>query len=279
MKTSSLLILFILFLPATIKAQYSRVSFQVVDKFTEIDTARYIVTYSSEVIVDTIEAGKKTDELCLEIGKRISKIYSLPTYKADSVSTDLMRKSIDNIVNSPGTTPQVIYKNYPDGKVTVINRSITNLFKYEEDYPIAFKWKLLPEKKVILNYTCQRAETAFRGRTYTAWFTPEIPLKEGRVKFGGLPGLILELSDSQNHYNYMCIGIEKPKTTTPIVYWSWKCTNTSREKYLDLSKKMHEKPLTYQRATGTGGMNFISPDGKITSAPDKPYPYNPMERE
>ena len=29
----------------------------------------------------------------------------------------------------------------------------------------------------------------------TAWFTPEIPVSTGPAMYGGLPGLILEISD------------------------------------------------------------------------------------
>lgn len=46
------------------------------------------------------------------------------------------------------------------------------------------------------------AKTNFRGRIWTAFFTPEIPIKEGPWKLCGLPGIILKASDSKNHYSY-----------------------------------------------------------------------------
>lgn len=271
--------LLLMLLSTTIKAQYLSTIFESIDKFEVLDTAHYVITYDYKVIIDTVRKEKRSDQLRLEVGNNISKIYSLSAYKNDSLSTDLMNKGIDdNFVFSRGI-PEIIYKNYPSNKTTVINRTITHLFKYEEIFPLIFQWKLLPEKKKVLDYNCQKAESTFRGRTYTAWFTPEIPLKEGPYKFGGLPGLILELSDSQNYFNYTCVGIEKPKIATPIVYWTWKCNDITREKFLDLSKKMHKTPLTYQRTAKTGGMNFVSPDGNVTPAPDRPSPYNPIERE
>lgn len=280
MKTKTFIILFILSLSTTVKAQYSHLMFEVVDKYVEIDTARYVITYTLDAILDTVKAEKETAELRLEVGSHLTKAYNLHTYKADSISTDLMRKNIDNIVGSPvAPIPDVLYKNYPSNKLTVMSRTVVGVFRYEEDYPVVLEWKLLPEKKKILDYTCQKAETVFRGRTYTAWFAPEIPLKEGPGKFGGLPGLILQLNDSQNHFNYTCIGIEKPKTIVPITYWPWKYKDMSRKKYLETMAKMYKTPLTYKRAAKKGGMVFIDTKGKITQAPDRAEPYNPMERE
>ncbi len=34
-------------------------------------------------------------------------------------------------------------------------------------------------------------------QTVTAWYTPQIPLGNGPSRYGGLPGLILEISDGQ----------------------------------------------------------------------------------
>ena len=196
MKTKLFLIFFLYSLSTTVKSQYGGVQFQIVDRYMEIDTARYVITYTFDAVIDTTKAEKKTDELRLEVGRHLSKTYSLRAYRADSISTDLMRKNIDNIVFTPAEPlPDVIYKNYPSGKLTFISRTVGGVLRYEENYPIARKWKLLPEKKKLLNYTCQKAEMVFRGRTYTAWFTPEIPLNEGPGKFGGLPGLILQLNN------------------------------------------------------------------------------------
>lgn len=48
----------------------------------------------------------------------------------------------------------------------------------EEDNS-TFQWTMIDSTKTICNYTCQLATTDFRGRTYKAWFTPEIPISAG----------------------------------------------------------------------------------------------------
>jgi len=57
------------------------------------------------------------------------------------------------------------------------------------------EWSLGKEQKKILGYKCQSATGTYRGRNYTAWFTPQLSYKNGPWKFGGLPGLILEIYD------------------------------------------------------------------------------------
>jgi GLPGLI family protein len=60
------------------------------------------------------------------------------------------------------------------------------------------EWELFDETKKINNFLCQKASCNFRGRTFIAWFTNDIPVSLGPWKLNGLPGLILEAYDSKN---------------------------------------------------------------------------------
>jgi|SRR5690554_903167 len=64
----------------------------------------------------------------------------------------------------------------------------------ESLYP--FNWEITNETKEIADYTCTKATTKFRGRNYEVWFTEQIPTNAGPWKIHGLPGLILELYDT-----------------------------------------------------------------------------------
>ncbi|MHB0753633.1 GLPGLI family protein [Polaribacter sp. M15] len=61
-----------------------------------------------------------------------------------------------------------------------------------------WKWNLLTATKKIGKFNCQKATTTFRGSLFTAWFAIDIPVPFGPWKAKDLPGLILELSDSNN---------------------------------------------------------------------------------
>lgn len=69
-----------------------------------------------------------------------------------------------------------------------------------KDHWLVIKWNIFEEFKEILNYKVQKAEGIFRGRTYTVWFTEQLPYPYGPWKLFGLPGVILEYSDGDKNY-------------------------------------------------------------------------------
>ncbi len=82
--------------------------------------------------------------------------------------------------------------------------------KYVENKEI-LNWTIKNDTKIINNILCQKAVTDLGGRIYTAWFSKEIPLTEGPYKFKNLPGLVFEISDSKNFFNFKLIEIKKEK--------------------------------------------------------------------
>lgn len=76
---------------------------------------------------------------------------------------------------------------------------------------VVINWKLINEKKLIDGIECYKATTYFRGRHWEAWYAPSIPYSAGPMKFHGLPGLIIEISDETKRYNFAAIKIEHIK--------------------------------------------------------------------
>lgn len=103
--------------------------------------------------------------------------------------------------------------------------------EFIKDEQTVINWKLLVDAKKILNYNCNKAQCIFRGRTYTVWYTMEIPSKIGPWKLSGLPGLILEAIDSKNLYNYYARKVMQNYTLkTP-------------DKFNEFTKKMEKNPI------------------------------------
>lgn len=70
-----------------------------------------------------------------------------------------------------------------------------------------FKWELLSDTMNILGQRCLAAKTDFRGRTYIAYYSPQYITNEGPWKFGGLPGLILDVKSTDNYIEYRAVKI------------------------------------------------------------------------
>lgn len=71
------------------------------------------------------------------------------------------------------------------------------------------KWKISQdEAKEIGGFACEKAVATFRGRTYEAWFSPDVPVSSGPFKFFGLPGLILEIKSTDNVVKFLFHSLE-----------------------------------------------------------------------
>ncbi len=82
--------------------------------------------------------------------------------------------------------------------------------KLYEDTLHPMRWSLSDEVRQIDSLECKKADAWFRGRHYTAWYEPDIPIPNGPWKMGGLPGLIIELRESTGdmHFLLQTIRIE-----------------------------------------------------------------------
>ncbi|HJE39010.1 MAG TPA: GLPGLI family protein [Candidatus Amulumruptor caecigallinarius] len=99
-----------------------------------------------------------------------------------------------------------VYKNIPEGKVTERCYFDMERWQYSEDWEKP-EWEIGDSIKIVLGYECIEASANYRGRTWTAWFAPELPVQEGPWKLCGLPGLILEAHDANSDYIFEATGL------------------------------------------------------------------------
>ncbi|MFA5555111.1 MAG: GLPGLI family protein [Phycisphaerae bacterium] len=171
---------------------------------------------------DTLENKTSDDLLILLIGENMSKCYSYYSAEVDSISAlpnwfEVMKKHLDyafskkeiNTNDYPHKRMKAyVYKNYPQGKMTVTDGLTLQYYEYEDELN-AQQWEIRDSIKTILNYSCQMAVCDFRGREWTAWFTTDIPVSDGPWKLSGLPGLIMEAYDKGSQYVFTIVGLQK----------------------------------------------------------------------
>lgn len=217
-----------------------------------LDTAYLKCQYKFSYLKDTLEHLKGEDDLLiLQIGRKSSKCYSYYTELCDSLERTagghevwkaMFAKALEGLrqnkdrdlfhrnVLSRRTTAR-IYKNYPQGEMTITESIVTDYFIIKEKLEPQ-RWIMEDSAKVILGYNCQKAVCDFRGRHYTAWFAPDIPDDNGPWKFFGLPGLIMEVYDQKRQYEYLIIGLQKVQND-PIVFDE----PTNGMKYKEITRK------------------------------------------
>jgi len=78
-----------------------------------------------------------------------------------------------------------------------------------EDAMPSIDWKISSDTQTFGGLHCQKATGYFKGRTYTAWFCPDLPLHVGPWKLNGLPGVIIEAYDAKKDVQFMFDGVEK----------------------------------------------------------------------
>jgi len=98
----------------------------------------------------------------------------------------------------------------------------------------------------VLGYTCSKAICDFEGRSYSAWFTQDIPINDGPYKFFGLPGMILKIEDSEN-FSFVANRIRKMENAEIVIDDKSKYQKCTKEEYKRLKKRMQENFTVFYR--------------------------------
>ena len=203
---------------------------QAVAREPVLDRAYMKCLYRYVYLNDTLTGKTKDDLLILQIGKSISKCFSHYSNQVDSLSAlpngdMIIGKMINDAMNNGefmrGKYPHkrlktYIYKNYPEGCMTVTDGLILQDYRYVDSLHTQM-WTMGDSTREVLGYMCQQATADFRGRRWTAWFATDIPISDGPWKLGGLPGLILEAYDEGQQHVFTAVGLERVKDE-PIIF-------------------------------------------------------------
>ena len=252
----------------------------------KLEPAIIEVLYKRIKVTDTllVDTDFKTDYLTLMAGKNSSAFYQANLKTHDSISVRNFEYAIatfkdkETLKQTSSYEDEVLFKNFPKGKVTNHTRHSLISWIYEEEWekPV---WEITDSTSTIGGYECMLAVSDYRGRRWYAWFTPEIAISEGPWKLCGLPGLILEARDEKNHYQYSAMTI-KLNPNRDVEYFNyadrWK---TDRITSLKAHRKhLQENVKNMILAAGTYGIDpkKIKPDKEDKS---KPQPHKNYDFE
>lgn len=216
------------------------------------DTVEYVVMYELTFREDTAHLDcYRTENHMLSIGKKrdVSSFRGYGTYRhnmelkkaGDSGLTEELIKTgrIGKVFSDvPSSAIRCsIFKNMTSKNITTIDHIyMQGMYEYEESFN-AFNWQITAETDTINNYVCQKAICDFGGRTWEAWFTSELPFSDGPYKFCNLPGLILNVADTENHYSWKFLSIVRPSELMMVYEVINDRIQTTKEGFFKLQKR------------------------------------------
>ncbi len=230
----------------------------------------------------------RNDVMILEIGKKFSKFHSYYRYLRDSTIKAQLEYQRQNAqsgisvdmrgVTNNGSSRVVFRNNKSSSYIVTSNLGLSN-YMYV-DSVVDMKWRISQDTATINGYLCMKAETRFRGRNYIAWFTNQIPVSCGPYKFGGLPGLIINVKEINGNFEYKLLTLETVNPKTQIDFEKGKFESVSRQEFQKLVLIMINDPEAFLSAQGMQ-IHTKSIDGNTNPILPKPPKsnYNPMELE
>ncbi|MBL1222129.1 GLPGLI family protein [Chryseobacterium sp. L7] len=169
----------------------------------------YRFVYEYKMIPDTTRKDSLViNYMNLDSDGKKSFFYNSTKYEADSTYNS--SKDFGAILKTERYDHNLIYvveKDYSLQEIKFYTKfASAGLVMIDSEIP---KWKLEKEFEKINNMNCQKASLKnYKGRDWEAWFTA-YPLSDGPYKFYGLPGLIIQLSDSKKEHIFNLIKTKK----------------------------------------------------------------------
>lgn len=200
---------------------------------------------------DDDNSQTENGEYILQIGKRYAVYMTYSSYRSDSVFIRQKNYKIEAMealriigkYRRPSLGLNTIVRDNQEGKQIISALFVNKNYGYTEPSK-QVQWQLRKGSKQILGYICKEARCSYGGRTWTAWYAPDIAVTEGPWKLCGLPGLVLEAEDESGKLRFQAITVRKGKeqvyrrkTDEPQIL--------SRAKYLKLYRDFRENPDKY----------------------------------
>lgn len=179
------------------------------------DTAQILVHYKFTHVRDTNNrANAYTEDVVLFVGKAAGSYKSYDR----QLQNELFRKQLqEQLANSQGnfrldrriTGSGTEYYQFIKYRKLVRKEVIgNNLYILNEVLPV-INWHISGNKANFGELHCQKATCHFKGRDYTAWFCPDLPVPVGPWKLNGLPGVIIEAYDAKKEVVFKFDRVEK----------------------------------------------------------------------
>lgn len=231
----------------------------------------YKVQYTFKHYYDTTDLKKvRVDSMAVYAGKQFS-VYRNIAYEYYLAKLEEAIKSIASQVIAGVTIKMPAMPNVPKSEMFKKNNSREVFIKEEflggrylmYDTIPAIAWDIQDETKKFGELSAQKAVGKYKGRIYTAWFCTELPISTGPWSLSGLPGTILEATDSRNHVLFLFAGYEAITDNKYPVSLRTGYVKTTKNEFDKVLKAYDDNPLQFRK-------NALAAKGVIISINDLP---------
>lgn len=214
-----------------------------------LDSTYLVANYRYVYPSDNFKGGFDLldDELTLQVAADRSKTFSRNLYLLDRNLTYKERNQVRfrldytdfEVFNLACDSATIVQRRIPYSRILQPN---TQVVEYRERHrPI--EWTISDTRDTIAGYSCIRATAVVAGRSWTVWYTIELPAVANLWCFYGLPGLIMKAEDADGRFLFECTSVSAVRV--PICQYDWRPVRMSKKRWLELERRMHDHPADY----------------------------------
>ena len=166
-------------------------------KSEKIDSSQFVAFYHYTIQTQDDEGIDVTDsiQLALLVGSRATYCTNIQSYNRDGRPNREMLNVFQMHISNVLTDTE---------KTEVVSLEPLYPYRYMTHEPLAkVEWELADDTLTINELFCQRAVGKLYGKSWTVWYTEEIPSSAGPWKLRGLPGLIVKAEDKEGIHCFL----------------------------------------------------------------------------
>ena len=225
------------------------------------DVAVGKATYEFIHIRDTTNKDKPYKEtMALILGRNASVYRSLTKQQQEEMMANQILNQVKSAADPNHLNLTIIgggvitneeYYQYINDKKLYTEEQIVNYYIVQEPLP-AIKWAIQKDTMSFGTLHAQKATAHFKGRDYIAWFCTELPFHNGPWKLNGLPGLILQASDSKNEVVFKFNGFEDISNLNQSILPPADDIKTTPQDLARLKEARDKDPIGFSKASHGG---------------------------
>lgn len=166
-------------------------------KSEKVDSSQFVAFYHYTIQTQDDEGIDVTDsiQLALLVGSRATYCTNIQSYNRDGRANREMLNAFQMHISNVLTDTE---------KTEVVSLEPLYPYRYMTHEPLAkVEWELADDTLTINELFCQRAVGKLYGKSWTVWYTEEIPSSAGPWKLRGLPGLIVKAEDKEGIHCFL----------------------------------------------------------------------------